>query len=214
MTRVQIKERARAQLSYNIFGNSWMTALLVCLIAEAIMIVAGSILPGFGALVVCGPLSFGVAWLFRKQTHDYEVMNIVEVFNGFLSDFGQTFLIGFLSSLFVALWSILLVVPGIVKFYGYSAAYYLKIDNPDYDWRQCLRGSEDLMRGHKAELFVLDLSFIGWYIVGALCFGLGTLWVMPYHHAARSVFYENLKALDSGSGDTGYTDSGNRGWYN
>ncbi|MBE6914893.1 MAG: DUF975 family protein [Ruminococcaceae bacterium] len=214
MTRAQIKEQARAQLSYNIFGNSWMTALLVCLIAEALVVAAGTILPGVGAMVVSGPIAFGLAWLFRKQTRDHEVMNIIEVFNGFIMDLGQNFLLGLLSGIFVALWSMLLVVPGIVKAYSYASAYYIKIDNPDYDWRQCLRGSEDMMRGHKAELFLLDLSFIGWYIVGAMCFGIGALWVMAYHHAARSVFYENLKTLAVGSGDYGNAASDNGGWYN
>ena len=71
-------------------------------------------------------------------------------------------------------------------------AYYIKADHPDYDWRACIKGSMELMRGHKWKLFILDLSFLGWYIVGSLCFGVGTLWVIPYHMEARAVFYDQI----------------------
>lgn len=212
MTRAEIKADARAQLSRNIFGNSWMTALLVCLLADAITVAAGTILPGFGAMIVVGPLSFGIAAMFRKQSFDHDTMNIGDVFKGFTTDFGQTFLLGLLTSIFIALWSLLLVIPGIVKYYSYSMCYYIKADHPDYEWRQCIRGSQELMNGHKGELFMLDLSFLGWYIVGAICFGIGTLWVIPYHEAARAVFYKNLQspALSASY----YVESnGGNGWY-
>ena len=107
--------------------------------------------------------------------------------------FGGTLLLGLLSSLFTFLWGLLLVIPGVVKSYAYSQAVYVKVDHPDYDWRRCLDESIQMMKGHKMDLFVLDLSFIGWYIVGALCLGLGTLWVAPYHAATRTQFYEDLR---------------------
>ena len=92
-------------------------------------------------------------------------MELAEIFEGFKADFVGNFLLGFLQSLFIALWSMLFVIPGIVKQYSWSMAYYVKIDHPDYDWRACLDESKRITMGHKGELFLLDLSFIGWAIV-------------------------------------------------
>ena len=75
-------------------------------------------------------------------------------------------------------------------------AVYIKVDHPDYDWKQCIDESQRMMQGHKGELFVLDLSFIGWLFVGACCCGVGTLWVNAYMAAAHSQFYENLRRTE------------------
>ena len=67
-------------------------------------------------------------------------------------------------------------------------------DHPDWDWKQCIDESRRMMNGCKWKLFVLDLSFLGWYILGALCCGIGVLWVDPYRRAARAEFYVELTA--------------------
>ena len=193
MTRAELKAQAKAQLGGGIFKNEWLTALAACLIMTVITSAAGTILTGIGSILVSGPLAYGLAYLFLKQSRDGQVMNIGDLFRGFQDDFGGTLLLGLLSSLFTFLWSLLLVIPGGVKPYAYSQAVYVKVDHPDYDWRRCLDESIQMMKGHKMDLFVLDLSFIGWYIVGALCLGLGTLWVAPYHAATRTQFYEDLR---------------------
>ena len=97
-----------------------------------------------------------------------------------------------MQAIFIFLWSLLFIIPGIVKSYSYAMCMYVKSDHPDYDWRACLDTSRQLMQGNKWRLFVLDLSFIGWYIVGAMVVGIGTLWVTPYHQATRAQFYEAL----------------------
>ena len=71
-------------------------------------------------------------------------------------------------------------------------AYYIMNDHPEYTPKECLSESEKIMKGNKSKLFCLDLSFIGWYIVGALCLGVGVLWVYPYHYTARADFYNEL----------------------
>lgn len=191
MSRQEIKAAAREQLGRNIFGNVWMMALLACLIMSAIAYVAGLVV--VGAIIVIGPLTYGISFLFLKRWRDGEKINLLDLFAGFTSDFGQNFLIGLLSGIFVALWSLLFVIPGIVKAYGYGMIYYIKADHPEYDWRTCLQVSQQMMYGHKMDLFVLDLSFIGWYFVGSLCLGVGALWVHPYHETTRALFYEQLK---------------------
>ena len=76
-------------------------------------------------------------------------------------------------------------------------AYYIKLDHPDYGWKACIDASRQMMDGHKWEKFVLDLSFLGWIIVGSLCLGVGTLWVTPYMEAANAQFYEYVRTCPS-----------------
>lgn len=192
MTRQELKFRARQQLGSSLFHNNWLLALVACLIVTILLGLCGTVIPGAGMLILVGPLTFGQCYLFLKQSRDGAPMNLSDTFSGFTSDFGGILLIGLMTTIFTALWSCLFVIPGIIKSYAYSMAYYIKADNPGYSWRQCMDASISMMKGHKLELFALDLSFIGWYIVGSLCLGVGTLWVVPYHQAARAQFYNNL----------------------
>ena len=194
MTRQEIKARAKDQLGNNLFCNAWLFAVLACFIFGVICSVAGSIIVGIGAVLVTGPLSFGLNYLFLKQARDHQPMDLGDMFKGFSNDFGQNLLIGLMTAIFTALWSLLLIVPGIVKAYSYSMVYYIKADHPEYDWRQCIAESQAMMNGHKMDLFILDLSFIGWMIVGSLCLGVGTLWVSAYMEAARAHFYESIQS--------------------
>ena len=190
MTASEIRAKARQQLGNNIFSNQWLYALIVCLIVSAISAVASStvIIP----LLVAGPLSFGSAKVFLKLTRSGEPIKIEDTFSGFTSDIGGNIILGLLISVFTFLWSLLFVIPGIVKAYSYSMAFYIKQDNPTYTWKQCIDESRKMMDGNKMRLFLLDLSFIGWLIVGALCLGIGTLWVTPYMMAAHANFYEEI----------------------
>lgn len=193
MTRKELKARAREQLGGKIFGNIWLMAVLAVFIYGAITSAASVVIPGLGALILIGPVTYGMKKMFLKQARDHREMELGDLFNGFTDDFGQTLLIGLLTSIFTFLWGLLFVIPGIVKYYAYSMAYYIKADHPDYDWRQCISESQAMMKGHKWELFVLELSFLGWGIVGAMCLGVGTLWVSAYMEAAHAQFYESIK---------------------
>lgn len=104
-----------------------------------------------------------------------------------------------LKNIFVSLWYLLLVVPGIVKSYSYAQTYFIFKDltddetgNYDVKYLDCITQSRRLMDGHKFELFVLDLSFIGWDILGMLSLGIGYLWIAPYKAATKAAFYQNL----------------------
>lgn len=191
INRVELKEKAKEQLGRNIFGAKWMMALLVMFLAYLVISVATS-LAGIGELIVSGPILFAVSFIFIKQVRDNGDMDIGNLFKGFTNDFGTNFLIFVMQTIFTFLWSLLFVIPGIVKSYAYSMAFYIKNDHPEYDWKKCIDESQRMMKGHKWEYFVLNLSFIGWYIVGALVFGVGALWVFPYHQATQAQFYEAL----------------------
>lgn len=193
MTRTEIKAAAKEQLGGKLFGSKWMMALLVCLIVTAVEGAATSILPGIGTVLLMGPVTMGASYLFLKQARDMREMELDGLLYGFKNDAGETILLGLMTFIFTALWTLLLVIPGIIKGYSYSMAYYIKADHPEYDWKACIDESKAMMDGHKMELFLLDLSFIGWFIVGALCLGVGLFWVAPYVSAARAQFYLSLQ---------------------
>jgi uncharacterized membrane protein len=91
--------------------------------------------------------------------------------------------------LFMFLWSLVFVIPGIVAAYRYALAPYLLAQNPEMSGIDAVQESKELMRGHKWRLFCLDLSFIGWWLLCILTLGIGLLWLNPYRYAARAAFY-------------------------
>ena len=189
MNRAELKRRAREQLGGGIFNNNWLLAVVSVLVFSAIMSVTSTTF--FLPLLLLGPLGVGLTEVFKNNKR-FGIVKIEGLFSGFTKDFTGTLLLGILTNVFIFLWSLLLVIPGIVKAYEYSMAYYLKSEHPDWDWRRCLEESKALTNGHKMELFILDLSFVGWHIIGALCFGVGSLWVEAYRHQTFVNFYEEL----------------------
>jgi uncharacterized membrane protein len=94
----------------------------------------------------------------------------------------------------VTLWSCLLFIPGIIAAYRYSQAIYILVDDPTKSPMQCLRESKHMMRGHKMELFKLNMSFFGWYLLGALpTLGYALqVWTLPYMSLTYALYYERL----------------------
>lgn len=143
------------------------------------------------------------------------VMNTIRrtgaVVGNLLDGFGifiRIIILELLSGIFILLWSLLLIVPGIIASYRYRLAVYLLIDHPEWSPMECIRESKRLMAGHKWELFVLDLSFIGWSILESLNF-IGyfvMIYTLPYKQFSYALYYETL--IDGpGIHDGGYTDS-------
>ncbi len=197
LSRPELRRRARQQLGGNIFATGWLSLLLVFLLGD-IILSAGSVV-FIGSLILMGPISYGMSKItldLVRGKNDGKV-SFGDLFAGFTDDFLNTFLLGLMESIFVFLWSLLFIIPGIVKSYSYAMAFYIQKDAEDKDWNACITESRKMMDGHKWELFVLDLSFLGWYIVGMLCCGIGMLWVIPYHEAARANFYEQLRGPET-----------------
>lgn len=119
------------------------------------------------------------------------------LFDGF-GLFFRVLWLGILEGLLIFLWSLLLVVPGIVAAYRYRQALYLLLDHPERSAWQCLRESGALMSGHKWELFVLDLSFLGWAMLSAM-FAPVSIWLDPYRAITNAGFYNRLIAARGGA---------------
>ena len=177
-----MKQQAKASLS----GN-WGTAIGVYLIAMVLISVLTT--TGIGGLFT-GLISFGLCSAFLSVIR-VKTMKIENLFDC-TKNFGTVFVANILMGIYTFLWSLLFVIPGIVKSYSYAMTNYILLDNPNMTASEAITESRKMMDGHKFELFILDLSFIGWYIVGILCFGIGTLWVSAYHEAARAEFYQTL----------------------
>ena len=94
---------------------------------------------------------------------------------------------------YTLLWTLLLVIPGIIKAYSYSMTFYILRENPEMTAGDAITASQKMMDGHKMDLFLLSLSFIGWAILASITFGIGYLWVIPYIYTAYAAFYETLK---------------------
>lgn len=193
-----LRENARKQLGGNIFAQSWLFMLLAVLIVSAIEGLLS--FTAIGTLIVAGPLTFG---LYRMQINVVKGQKpeFTDLFTGFTENFGTSCILYIVEGIFVALWSLLFFIPGVIKTYSYAMSQFIAQDNREKDWSTCHRESMALMNGHKMQLFLLDLSFIGWYLLGSLCFGVGILFVVPYHQQARANFYMALIAEHGGSAE-------------
>lgn len=98
----------------------------------------------------------------------------------------------FVRNLYIFLWSLLLIVPGIIASYSYSMTTYVLAEYPDIPIREALRLSKVMMYGNKWRLFCLNFSFIGWSILCGFTFGIGLLWLVPYQKAAFTDFYREV----------------------
>ena len=100
----------------------------------------------------------------------------------------------FLMGVFVFLWSLLFVIPGIIKAFSYAMTPYILEEHPELTANEAIDHSRAMMKGHKFDLFWLYLSFIGWGILCIFTLGIGLLWLVPYMQTAQASFYEDVKA--------------------
>ena len=151
----------------------------------------GSLL-GLAQFLIGGVIEVGFAGYLLKQ-HNKANFEMHDLFSQF-DRFGQGFAQKFLRGLYTFLWSLLFVIPGIVKSYAYAMTPFIMAENPDMSAGEAIEASKQLMEGHKGELFTLDLTFIGWDLLAALSFNIGYLALNPYKNAAHAAFYKDLTA--------------------
>ncbi len=186
----ELRSRAKQTLGKNIFSSQWMYALVASLIINTIAGITSALLIG---LLITGILTIGLCKYYlgiSRNISKYD--NIYPLAEGLKTDPMGNLVLGLLVNVFTFLWSLLFVIPGIVKAYSYSMAFYIKCDHPEYSATQAIDESRKIMHGNKWKLFMLDLSFLGWAILAAFTFGIGTLWLTPYQTAARTEFYLDL----------------------
>ena len=179
--------------------NSSVVPYLMNLVIDKSIILYYSI-PVFIALLellvlysLIGPIEIGFAAVYMNLVKGEGKVTIRKFFTGFKSFFANAIL-GFMFMLQVALWSLFFVVPGIYMAYTYALVFHVKADHPEYSWKYCFDESERLMEGRRFKLFKLQISHIGWFIVGTAFAIIGSFWAEPYLQTSTAIFYEEAKA--------------------
>lgn len=136
-------------------------------------------------------MSVGFA-IYCLRICQFQKAGFGNLFDGFAIFFKAVWL-EILMAFFVFLWSLLLVVPGIIALYRYRMALFIMIENPHMSVLECITASKNMMKGHKGELFVLDLSFLGWAILTIVPFVI--IWVFPYYNTSFTNYYLALRDM-------------------
>ena len=190
-----INRSALKSWSLDSLKGNWGTAIGAYLIYFVIVSLLSTVTSGIGSifsgLVMLGYVAITLS-LIRTKSAKINLM-----LSAATENFGTKFVSTLLVSLFTYLWSLLFVIPGIVKGYSYAMTNYILLDRPELGATDAITESRKMMDGHKMELFLLDLSFFGWYCLVALTFGIASLYVTPYHMGARAAFYETLKSAST-----------------
>lgn len=193
MDRIQLKSMAKEQIKGKIW-NLLAVMLIVYVIAWAAGLILGKV-PYVGALIAVVaviPFSLSLAKIYLGVVNEDKKPQIVDAFVGYddLWSAIKTFLLMYV---FLYLWSLLLIVPGIIKALSYSQAFYILAENKGMSAREAINRSKAMMEGHKMDLFILELSFIGWGLVCLITFGIASIWVVPYMQATYANFYNSIK---------------------
>ena len=192
INRAELKNQAKATLK----GN-WDVAIVYFLLYTAIVGIIS--VTGVGALFT-GVFTAGFVGIFMMLTRGVRP-ELKDFFMKCVDGFVEKFVAGVLVTIFTFLWTLLFIIPGIIKAISYSMTFYILNDNPGMNGLDAITESRKMMEGHKMEYFLLMLSFIGWWILTALTFGILTLYVTPYMQATCAAFYEKLKGEKEESTD-------------
>ena len=148
---------------------------------------------GLVLFILALPLTWGFQTLFLGAVRGGDA-TAKDMFEGYNKElFPRVLTTTLLYYVYIFLWCLLLIIPGLIKSYSYAMTPYILKDNPEMKNNAAIEESMRMMDGHKLELFMLDLSFIGWAILSILTCCIGFLWLVPYMNMARVNFYEDLK---------------------
>ena len=181
-----------AQARQRLQGN-WGIAIVTALIFSVLTGVGGAI-PFIGILIsftISGPLSVGQARFFLSLGRGV-VSGVGVLFSGF-REFGNAIVAYLLVVIFTVLWTLLLIVPGIVAALSYAQTFYILADHPEIGGQEAIRRSKRMMMGYKWKLFCLGWRFLGWGLLCLLTCGIGFLWLMPYMQTSYAQFYDDLQ---------------------
>lgn len=178
--RPRLKSMAKAQLS----GN------LPTLILIGVVMVLVCMIPLAGVILLPA-LTLSVCMIYLNLTYG-EPVRFSDCFCG-LNHLGKAWWLYILVAFFTYLWSLLFVIPGIIKGLSYSMAPFVLADDPTLTARDALNISKQITFGYKMELFLLYLSFLGWLLLVAFTAGIASVWVFPYMSATYANFYQIIK---------------------
>ena len=182
--------------------GKWGTAILTFFVYTLLTAGPGSInghgssgvtISGSLSLLIGGPLALGAA-IFSLALSRGKDARLEQIFQGF-NYFGNALVTYLLMVLYVFLWTLLLIVPGIIAALGYSMTFYILADDPPTKPQEALKKSKAMMNGHKERLFYLCLRFFLLALLCILTLGIGFLWLIPYIHVTMAKFYDDVKGV-------------------
>ena len=188
-------------MAFKSLEGNWAKAAIATLIVFGILYAVGSspsfVLDPVPGMVGQGiitilllPLTWGLLVYFLRLIREEDI-SYGRLFDGF-SQYGRILWAELLKGIYTMLWMLLLFIPGIIKEYSYAMTEFILKDHPEMSGEQAICESMRLMQGHKMQLFLLDLSMIGWAILSLLTAGIGFLFLYPYIYSAHAHFYEDL----------------------
>ena len=191
MNRSELKSLAKEQIKGKIF-----TIFLITLLIIGITVVCNSvvIIGNIVYAIIAPGISLGFLMVYLKIADGKEI-SIDDIFKG-LNVFGKAFWLNILVWFYTLLWTLLLYIPGIIKSLSYSAAPWILADNPELTASEALNKSKRVMNGYKWDLFILELSFIPWYILVIFTFGIASIYVTPYMEVTLANFYRKIGAFE------------------
>jgi uncharacterized membrane protein len=184
---VLLMQQAREALK-----GKWDIAVGGCFLYMFITLVAGAPRK-IGALIgflIHGPMFVGLS-TFSLSLARKEKASISQLFIGF-DEFIKMLTAYFFMMLFIFLWALLLIVPGIIAALSYSQTFFILAEDKSIDARAAIEKSKMMMLGNKKKLFYLCLRFFGWFLLGILSMGIGFLWIMPYFQVTMAKFYDDI----------------------
>ena len=192
-TRAELKEMAKQQIKGNI-GMLFVITLIIGAISGA----AGAIPPLALAvsIIVTPAFSISIIRVYQELARSGKKPEAKDAFAGF-DDFWTGFKALFLVGLFTFLWSLLFVIPGIIKSFSYSQTMMIVAENKGIGAREAINRSKAMMDGRKMDYFVLGLSFIGWGLLCCITLGIAAIWVGPYMQATMVNFYNDIKPVEA-----------------
>lgn len=144
------------------------------------------------AILVSFPLAYGFTLAFLHFLREDKEDTVEAMFCGFKT-YGRAIGVYLLEMVLIFLWFLLLIIPGIIKSLAYSLTFFISKDHPELSAYECIQRSNDMMKGHKMQLFLLYLGFFGLAILSVFTLFIGMLWLIPFFQVCLAEFYENLK---------------------
>jgi uncharacterized membrane protein len=176
-----------------ILRGRWGDAIAAGIVYMAILLIP-SVVPIIGSIasmLIAGPMALGI-YLFFMPFVRGEMPRIAIIFDGFKS-FLDPFVAYLVSFIFIVLWSLLLIVPGIIAALSYSMIFLIMAENPGTDGMVAIKKSKEMMDGYKWKYACLMGRFIGWFLLCIITCGIAAIWVGPYWVTSKVLFYEDIK---------------------
>ena len=171
-------------------GRYWMVFVVVLIV----MAISGASYPLVVGIVIVGPLTVGLSYyLINFVETDSKGDNFEILMEGFKKSLATSIISNLLVMIFTFLWSLLFIIPGIIKALAYSMTPYIIAENPDIEPMAAIDKSREMMNGNKMRLFFLYFSFLGWFILCIFTFGIGFIFLAPYIQTTVANFYVELR---------------------